>query len=301
VEAPAATPVSPRPSRHFPSANACGGLVAAVGVLFVAGVGLLTTLPGSPVAAGYAPWLAWALRLAPLPALLLLWAVVREADFRVKTDGAAIHFRRGLSGVARVSWREVQDFFADCGRSLREVAESGGSMAEGRPEAGVASQEDGDDVAAEAAPTAVKAAPFAAYRPDYVLLTERGAFIFDDVVARPGLLAEEVVRHALPPAPARWEEASWLACEGCGERLAFSLWRGPSLWDEPPPTCPRCAAPLEGLLAEVPRGFVVELRGIERRRFAWAAPAEPPAEVPGGIHEEPQAPAVAEEAPDEAG
>jgi len=318
-------------TRRFPPTQSCGGLVAAVGILFVAGVGVVSTLPGSPVASAYPSWFAWALRLAPLPVLVLLWAVVSEADFKVKTDAAAICFRHGLGGVTRVPWRELHDYFADCGRNLREVAQTGGSMRAGSREAEVGG---GEDVAAEAAPTtssvaaeaapttssvaaeaapttssvaaeaaptvtARALAPFAEYRPDYVLLAEGGTFVLDDAIARLGLLTEEVARHAPALAPLRWEEASWTGCEGCGKRMAVSLWPrtgGPGEWGLEPFRCPACGRVPEWFLEGQCDGFVLELRGRDRRRFVW--PASPPATE--AAPPEPD-PTPEEEARDEAG
>ncbi|MBM3472404.1 MAG: hypothetical protein FJX75_03925 [Armatimonadetes bacterium] len=269
---------SPPTTRYFIPTQSCGGLVAAVGVLFVAGIGLLTTLPNSPVAAAYPAWLTWTLRLLPLPLIVLLWAVVSEAEFRIKTDPTAISFRRGLGAVTRVPWREVHDFFADCGRGPAEVAESGGSLVH--------------------EPETAAGAPFAEYRPDYVLLSERGMFVFDDVIARLDVLAAEVVAHAPPEAPARWEEASWVACGGCRQGLAISLWRPTELSGPlPAPACPYCGRSFDAVLADVGRPFMVELRGPERRRSAWNPPIEPPAEVPAETPEEPTEPPAEEPEP----
>jgi hypothetical protein len=275
-------------TRYFIPTQSCGGLVAAVGVLFVAGVGVLTTLPGSPVAHAYPAWLTWTLRLLPVPLLVLLWAVASEAEFRIRTDPTAISFRGGLGAITRVPWREVHDFFADCGRGPEEVAESGGSLVDEPP-----APEEGS--APDAAPAPAKReAPFAEYRPDYVLLSARGVFVVDDVITRLDVLTAEVVAHVPPEAPTRWEEASWVVCEGCRERLAISLWPpADSLEPLPAPTCPFCDEPLDSLLAGVGRPCAVEVRGPGRRRFAWNPPVEAPAEASA------EAPAEAPEAPAE--
>jgi hypothetical protein len=245
--------------------NSCGGLVAAVGVLFAAALGLLTTLPGSPVALLYPPWFAWTLRLAPVPALLLLWAVALEADFRVRTDRAGILFRQGLGAGVRVPWRGIHDYFADCGRAVRDVAQAGGSFVGPEPAA------------------APSVAPFREYRPDYILLTERGPFVFNDEVARLGILTEEIVGHAPPEAPTRWEEGSWHACDGCGRRIALSLWPRSADSDEAlePFRCPACGRVPEWFLDGSADAFVIQLRGASRPRYAW----------PGELHEAgPQSP-----------
>jgi len=274
-------------TRRFPAGNSCGGLVASVGVLFLTGAAFLTTLPGSTTAGLYPVWLAWTLRLAPLPALLLLWAVVVEADYKVKTDGGAIYFRHGLGGVTRLPWGELRDFFADCGRGVHEVAEEGGSLTAGSQEPGVRSREKGNGVAAEAAPT--REGPFAIYKPDYTLAFDRGMFVFTDTLAYVGRLAAEVVARAPEGAPDRWEEASWLTCGRCKQRLAASVW--PPAEDDReaellgPFACPMCGESLESLLAKGKQALVVELRGTVRRRFAWRPPA-PPEETPAIVPED---------------
>jgi len=302
-----APPTDTPPTRYFPPTQSCGGLVAAVGILLLSGMGVLSTLPGSPVAAIYPVWLTWTLRLAPLPVLILLWAVVSEAEFKIKTDPTAICFRGGLGSVTRVPWRELQDYFADCGRSLQQAAETGGSMVEGTGDRGqgTASAEETDVGARFIAPDHVGApfmapgdaeptpiaspepkpeAPFAEYRPDYMLVSERGVFVLNDSVSHRAALTGEVVRHAPPNAPLRWEEASWLTCATCRERLAVSLWPLADEADLPESgTCPHCAAPLDPLLAEITGPFIVAARGPERRRFVWrarVAPAEDEVEPP---------------------
>lgn len=211
--------------RTFAPVHSCGGLIAAVGVLLFSVAGLFTTLPGSPLAASYPIWLVWALRFAPLPALVLLWAVAHEAEYKVRADSSAIHFRQPLGGSVRVPWREVTDYFADCGRNPQAVAASGGSLVD-----------DGSRATAETA-----AAPFASHGPDYTLWSSRGTFVFDDGLADVALLAREVSSNAPDGAPDRWEEASWLTCRRCDERTAVSLW--PSATGDSIRYCDRCRAP----------------------------------------------------------
>ena len=297
-----APPTDAPPTRYFPPAQSCGGLVAAVGILLLTGMGALSTLPGSPVAALYPAWLTWTLRLAPLPVLILLWAVVSEAEFKIRTDPTAICFRRGLGAVTRVPWRELQDFFADCGRSLQQVADSGGSMVEGTGSVGqgTASAEEPNVGARFIAPDQVGApfmaptdappppparteprpeAPFADYRPDHMLVSERGLFVLNDIVSHLAVLTREVVAHAPANAPSRWEEASWLTCGACRERFAASLWPPSGEADLPESgACPHCAAPLDDVLAEITGPFIVELRSAERRRFVWRARVAPAVE-----------------------
>jgi hypothetical protein len=293
LEAEPTTPSeSPPVTRCFPTTQSCGGLVASVGVLFLTGLGVLATLPGFPTAGLFPTWLTWTLRLAPVPAVLLLWAVVSEAEYKVKTDGTAISFRQGLGRIARVPWREVHDFFADCGRGLREVAESGGSM---RQRVGDEGQGTGEDVGAGAPTHDGKAeAPFTEYRPDYVLVSDRGEFVFDDVVARLATLIAEVVAHAPAEAPGRWEEASRLTCPACRRHFTVSAWPLTELTEPLEPfACPGCGESLGSLLAGVTQPFIIDLRGTERRRFGWHPPL--PAAVEG--RETPEA----AEAPDDAG
>lgn len=211
--------------RTFAPVHSCGGLIAAVGVLLFSVAGLFTTLPGSPLAASYPTWLVWALRFAPLPALALLWAVAHEAEYKVRADSSAIHFRQPLGGSARVPWREVTDYFADCGRSQQAVAASGGSLVD-----------DGSSATVE-----TTSAPFASHGPDYTLWSSRGTFVFDDGLADVALLAFEVSSNAPDGAPDRWEEASWLTCRRCDQRTAVSLW--PSAAGDSIRYCDRCRAP----------------------------------------------------------
>lgn len=239
---------------HFVPVQCCGGLVAAVGVVLATGLGFVATLPGSPLAREGPTWLIWLLRIAPLPAIGLLWAVVSEAEFKVRTDSGAIAFRGLLGQVTRIPWHDVYDFFVNCGRGPEEVAESGGSLVGG------AQSNDPHP-------------PLHDYRPDYVLMTEQGVFVFNDTVAGLGLLTSQVLAHALPTAPTRWEEASWIRCPSCGERFAISLWPLNGT-DEPlaPFVCPTCSASLNAMLDRATKGFVVQLRGKDRQRFVWRPP-----------------------------
>jgi hypothetical protein len=235
-----------------------GGLVAAVGLTLAAGAGLVVTLPGA-IADGILPtWMVWLLRLSPIPALVLLYAVVSEATFKVRIDDAAIHFRRRLGGVVRVPWREVVDCFADCGRSPGDVVHSGGSMVH-EP---------------RTAETGAQAAPFARYHPDYTLVSQRGTFVFDDSIADVGELADEVVTRASEASPSRWEEGLWVTCDACDKRVAVSLWRtadaglpnnGADAGQEPPvgggPRCPACGRGLSAAAVAVNEGFAIETRG----------------------------------------
>jgi len=273
--------------------------VAATGLLLATGAGLVTTLPGAPTAAVYPTWATWALRLAPLFSLALLWAVVHEAQYIVRTEPAAIHFRGGLGGSMRVPWREVTDYFADCGRSLQDATASGGSLVHQASAGG---------------------APFASYGPDYTLISRRGSFVFGDSLAEVGALADEITRSAPAEAPRGWEEASWVGCGRCGERVALSLWSLPA--GHVARYCDRChgartvpegAASPEpcacggafsqeafpcstcgGALAEeglpLPGGFIVEKRGVLRRPEGWLPrPASPRADGQAGAPPEPPA------------
>jgi hypothetical protein len=276
----------------FAPAHSCGGLVAAVGLVLATGVGLLTTLPGAPTASLFPVWATWALRVAPILAVLLLWAVAHEAQYQVRAEPTAIHFRRGLSGSVRVPWREVTDYFADCGRSLPDVASAGGSLVH---------------------PPDDPAAPFFTYCPDYALISERGAFVLTDRLSGIAALAQEVVRHTPPNLPGRWEEASWVTCPRCRERTAYSVWPLPP--GQSVGYCDACGMPrlspagaaVEGVCEcggttsveaaacggcgdpiAAPEGFLLERRGAVRRGDSWRPPApepqatgdEPPAEAP---------------------
>jgi len=276
---------SPSPVRDFAPVHSHGGLVAAAGLLLATGAGLVTTLPGLPTASLYPTWATWALRLAPLLSLVLLWAVVHEAQYQVRTEPAAIHVRSALGGSTRVPWREVTDYFADCGRSLRDVAGSGGSLVQQASDGG---------------------APFASYGPDYTLISRRGTFVFGDNLADVGALTDEITRYAPAEAPRGWEEASWVACRRCGERVALSLWPLPAghvarycdrchaasavpegaaspeacacggAFSQEALLCSTCGETLaeEGPL--LPEGFIAEKRGVLRRPEDWPPrPASP--------------------------
>ncbi len=292
---PAIPEESPSPVRDFAPVHSCGGLVAAVGLLLATGAGCVSTLPGIPTAGMYPLWAAWALRLAPLLAFGLLVAVVYESSYKVRAEPLALHFRRGIVGSARVPWREVTDYFADCGRSLTDMASAGGSLVH---------------------PADDPSPPFATYGPDYTVVSGRGVFTFSDNLADVGVLAAEVSRLAPADAPRRWEEASWLSCPRCGERTAVSLWPLPAghrVWycdrchapsveapGEPPPphcacggafaqetlTCPTCGEPFGEEALAAPEGFFVEQRGAVRRPEVWP----PTATEPVAAEEQPEPP-----------
>ncbi|MGQ9730165.1 MAG: hypothetical protein ACUVX8_02740 [Candidatus Zipacnadales bacterium] len=238
---------------YFAPKNSCAGMVAAIGVLFVSGLALVATLPGAPAAGQLPPWLVWILRLSPLPAVILLWAVASESEFKVKTDRTGISFRRSLGGVTRVPWREVTDYFADCGRTVREICATGGSLTH--------------EVSASR-PTV----PFAEYHPEFVLMSGRGEFVLDELLTPLDRLTTEIVVHAPSEAPRRWEEATWLCCKDCGESFAVSLWPIPEeqmVATTTASTCPYCEADLSLLLSECPQPMLIEFRGFARRRIKW--------------------------------
>jgi hypothetical protein len=270
-------------ARKFAPVHSCGGVVAAAGVLLFAVAGLVTTLPGFPLPLPYPVWLVWALRVAPVPALVLLWAVTHEAEFKVRTDSSAIHFRKSLGPTARLPWREVTDYFADCGRSPRDVATSGGSLVHEALDARLSPH----------------APPFASYRPDYTLLSNRGTFVFDDGLSGVSVLAQDISSSAPQGTPDTWEEASWLTCRRCDERTAVSLWqllsgdrvrycdrcRAPSILyvegSTPMPcacggefvqeafTCPACGESYGVALPSPEDGFVLERRGAMQHSRPW--------------------------------
>jgi hypothetical protein len=274
--------------------HSCGGLVAAVGLLLFSFAGLATTLPGFPLAVSYPIWLVWALRLAPLPAIVLLWAVIHEAEFKVRTDASAIHFRQPLGPTVRVPWRELNDYFADCGRSPSDVATSGGSLAHNALDARLNPH----------------APPFASYRPDYTLTSNRGTFVFDDSLLDVSALAHNVMAGSPQGTPETWEEASWLTCRGCDGRTAASLWRvspedrvrycdrcrAPSILDvEGAPArpcvcggefvqeefvCPVCGEPYGEALPSVEDVFIVERRGAMGHPRPWRLGSAPASAAP---------------------
>jgi hypothetical protein len=287
--------------RRFVPSQSGGGLVAAIGLLLAAVLAALTTVPGCPLADSYPLWLTWTLRLAPLPFLALLWAVACEADYKVRTDVTAIAFRHGLGSITRIAWREVVDYFADCGRAPVEVAQSGGSMTAdgGVQDPGLGTQES-DDPPAEVpesleaeqsgapaplplevtAPDVPTVPPFAEYKPDYVLLTDRGMFGLNDSLSGLADLTAEIARHAVGAAPRRWEEACWTTCPACATKTAVSIWPPTDAGADATPEpfrCLACEHVPEWALDERLRGCVVELRGRERLRFV--APVRAPVEA----------------------
>lgn len=269
--------------------------MAAVGILLFAAAGFVTTLPGFPLPISYPVWVVWVLRLAPLPALVILWAVAHEAESKVSADDSAIHFRQALGQTLRVPWREVTDYFADCGRSPRDVATSGGSLVH-----------DAADVGLTPHPP-----PFASYGPDYTLVSNRGSFVFDDSLSNVGALAEVVSSNAPEGTPKAWEEASWVTCRGCDGRTAASFWplspadrvrycdrcRAPSAQHAEGSSpaactcggefvleeflCPACGEPYGSLLPSGEQAFIVERRGAMQHPRPWRLASG----VPGAAEE----------------
>ena len=238
VEETAQTTESRAHARDFAPVHSCGGLIAAVGLVLATGGACLVALPISSTAASLPVWLAWVFRLAPIPAVVVLWAVVSESAYRARVDTEGLHLRRGFGGVTTVPWDAVTDTFADCGRPVADVVAGGGSMVE----------EEGVD-----------ALPFGAYGPEFTVLSAHGVEVLPDSVEDYRALVDAV--PALTPigCPRRWEEASWVTCPSCHERIAVSVWPAGSY--RTASGCDVCAQAPVGLLPEGAEGFVVQVRG----------------------------------------
>ncbi|HJN14909.1 MAG TPA: hypothetical protein QGH10_05445, partial [Armatimonadota bacterium] len=143
---------------------------------------------------------------------------------------------------------------ADCGRSPAEMAEAGGSMVH----------------IAAVAGDAVPLLPFAQHEPDYTIVSTRGPMVLDDCLADLAELTQAVTANAPAGAPTRWEEATWVTCEHCEQRVAVSVRPDPaatpaddSTEGQPGPAvgCAACGEAIEKLSTGIGHGFTVQLRG----------------------------------------
>ena len=258
MEETAQTTESRAHARDFAPVHSCGGLIAAVGLVLAAGGACLVALPISSTADSLPVWLAWIFRLAPIPAVVVLWAVVSEGAYRARADAEGLHLRRGLGGVTTVPWDEVTDTFADCGRPVAHVVAGGGSMVEDE---------------------GVDALPFEAYGPEFTVLSAHGVEVLPDSVDGYRALVDSVPAHTGGGVPMRWEEASWVMCPSCAQRMAVSVWPSPGLGVSS--GCSACGQAPTGLLPEDAEGFVVQVRGGPPVTEAVQADYAPPREEPG--------------------